>query len=122
MPNVQIEDQGCRGCTMCVDICPVDVFAFDEDAFLAKVERQNDCIGCLSCVYVCPSRCVEVSDVPMMRPFHRIEKNATLIKKFLQSQTVEEAVSVEDWQEAGRDVAARLSALGAAVTETMGRG
>lgn len=122
MPKVTIEDTGCRGCTMCVDICPVDVFDFDEAAFIAKSTRPDDCIGCLSCVYVCPSRCVEVADVEMLRPFHRIEKNAALVEKFLQAESMDKAIVPEDWEEAYADVAVRLHALGGAVTETMGRG
>jgi NAD-dependent dihydropyrimidine dehydrogenase PreA subunit len=122
MATVTIEEKGCRGCTMCVDVCPVDVFEFDDAGFVAKVARTEDCIGCLSCVYVCPSRCVEVADVELLRPFHRIEHHAALVERLLQGDSQRTTVVEDDWAEAQRDVAVRLDALGGAVTETMGRG
>jgi NAD-dependent dihydropyrimidine dehydrogenase PreA subunit len=122
MATVSIIDRGCRGCTLCVDICPVDVFEQDQGTETAKVMRQDDCIGCLSCYYACPSQCVEVGDVEMLRPFHRIEDNVAFIEKFLQEKTATTSLSPADFEEANADVAARLIALGEAVVETMGRG
>ncbi len=122
MATVTIEEKGCRGCTMCVDICPVDVFEVDTAHAIARVARTQDCIGCQSCVYVCPSRCVDIEDVEILRPFHRVEKHASLVECLLQGESQRTAVGADDWSEALRDVAVRLDALGGAVTETMGRG
>jgi NAD-dependent dihydropyrimidine dehydrogenase PreA subunit len=122
MAKVKIEEKGCRGCTLCEDICPVDVFEYDQGKDLAKVARMDDCIGCLSCIYVCPSRCVFVTDVDVLRPFHRIEHNVALVEKFLQAKLTAASLKNEDWDEAHKDVSVRLHALAGSVTETMGRG
>lgn len=122
MATVSIIDRGCRGCTMCVDICPVDVFEQDQATETAQVLRQEDCIGCLSCFYICPSQCIEVADVELMRPFHRIERDVSFVEKFLQEKSASTSLSQADFDEANADVAARLMALGDAVVETMGRG
>ncbi len=122
MATVSISDRGCRGCTMCVDICPVDVFDHDPAQNMAVVARSEDCIGCLSCRYACPSQCIDIEDVEMLRPFHRIEGHAALIEKFLQQKTATTSLSDEDLQEARADIAARLLALADTVVETMGRG
>lgn len=122
MATVSIIDRGCRGCTLCVEICPVDVFEQDQATETAKVMRQDDCIGCLSCFYACPSQCVTVEDVELLRPFHRIEDNVALVEKFLQAKTASASLGMADFDEARADVAARLVALGEAVVETMGRG
>ena len=122
MAELSIIDRGCRGCTLCVDICPVDVFDFDQERQLATVARQQDCIGCLSCAYVCPSGCVEVTDVEHLRPFHRIEGHVGLVERFLQTPSAAAALGADDLAEAHADVAARLQALADAVQETMGRG
>jgi ferredoxin len=122
MIDVRIQDRGCRGCTLCVDLCPVDVFDFDEGRQLALVARAQDCIGCLSCRYACPSACIEVDGIEELRPFHRFEGHARLIERFLQARPAATTLTDADWEEAYRDVAARLHALGAAVVETMGRG
>ena len=71
MPAISIIEQGCRGCTLCVDVCPVEVLEYDESRELAAVARADDCISCLSCHYACPSQCIEISDYPALRPFHR---------------------------------------------------
>jgi NAD-dependent dihydropyrimidine dehydrogenase PreA subunit len=122
MVSVKIEEKGCRGCTLCVDICPVEVFDYDQGKELATVARNDDCIGCLSCVYACPSRCVFVSDVEVLRPFHRLEECVALIEKFLQAKVTASSLSADDWEEAYKDVSVRLMALAGAVNDTMGRG
>jgi len=122
MATVTIVERGCRGCTLCVDTCPVAVFEHDAARDQAVVRRPEDCIGCFSCVYVCPSRCVDVGEVEMLRPFHRIEEHVAFIERFLQEPAVSRSLSGDDWEEARRDVAARLTALVNTVVETMGRG
>jgi hypothetical protein len=103
-----------------VDICPVDVFETEQEK--AVVKRENDCIGCFSCYYACPSQCIEIGDVEMLRPFHRIDSHTALVERFLQEEPATVALSLEDLEEASRDVAARLTALADTVVETMGRG
>ena len=122
MPTVSIETAGCRGCTMCAEVCPTNVFDMNPSMDAALVAREADCIGCTSCEYVCPSRCVRVGEVERQRPFHRIEKNANIIARMLQRTPIQIAITDEDLEEAKADVAVRLRALAASVTETMGRG
>jgi Fe-S-cluster-containing hydrogenase component 2 len=40
---------------MCIDVCPTNVFVFDEEKRLCMVDHAEDCIACLTCAYVCPS-------------------------------------------------------------------
>lgn len=120
MPTVTIEERGCRGCTMCADICPTQVF--DLAGETAVVARTEDCIGCLSCTYACPSQCVEVSDTHVQRPFYRLEENVALVERFLQAKSASATLTDDDWQEASRDVASTLVALSGAIVEMLGRG
>jgi 2-oxoglutarate ferredoxin oxidoreductase subunit delta len=122
MPNVVIEEKGCRDCALCAEICPTDVFGHDDERGLAVVSKEEDCIGCTSCQYICPSRCIRVTDVALQRPFFRIENDANLVQRLLQKQPVSSAFSPGDLQEALVDVSVRLLALADSVTETMGRG
>lgn len=75
MPTVTINDKGCRGCSMCIDECPVLVFDRVEKSktsgsgTVAKVSRSDDCMGCFACYYSCPSQCIQISDVEIQRPF-----------------------------------------------------
>jgi NAD-dependent dihydropyrimidine dehydrogenase PreA subunit len=122
MPTVKIEDKGCRGCTLCVDICPTKVFDFEEKTQLAIVARTVDCIGCFSCFYLCPSQCVAIEDVELNRPFHRVEKNVALVEKFLQEKSATRTIEKKDWDEAERDVGMTIQSLSKAISEMVGRG
>lgn len=122
MPTVQIEDHGCRSCSLCVDLCPVQVFEQDGGAALARVVHAENCIGCLTCAYACPSQCIEVGEYLRLRPFHRLEQQAALVRRFLQEQPVSAAVTDKDIEEAWSDVSARLFALSDTVVETIGKG
>jgi NAD-dependent dihydropyrimidine dehydrogenase PreA subunit len=112
MAKITVTEKGCRGCTLCADVCPVKLFEFHEGQDYPAVMRQEDCIGCLSCSYICPSGCIAVTEVETLRPFHRIEAHAAFIEKFLQEKTACKSLTKEDLDEASRDVAARLVALG----------
>jgi len=39
---MEIHETACRGCRMCVEICPTKVLTFDEETCLAKVGTVED--------------------------------------------------------------------------------
>lgn len=122
MPTVTIDEQGCRGCTMCIDICPVEVFDLDVGTDLALVSREVDCIGCLSCFYLCPSQCIQVEEVELQRPFHRLEQNVAFVDRFLVKPTSDQSIQAQDWEEALKDLEVTMVSLGRATEEMLGRG
>ena len=122
MPTVTIEDKGCRGCTLCTDICPVDVFELDQKQDLAQVVHSDDCIGCLSCTYLCPSECISVADVQLIHPFHRSDQNGAFVEKFLQAKMPSKAITEQDWDVAPKEVGLYLMAFTDALEEVIGRG
>ncbi len=122
MPNIQIAEKGCRGCGICVDLCPVDVFEFDNSKELAKVTAAFDCIGCLSCIYACPSQCIVASEVELIRPFHRREESVTLVEQFLQVQPMASSLTEEEIAIAYNEIGILLSAFSMVIGEILGRG
>ncbi|HMA67866.1 MAG TPA: ferredoxin family protein [Desulfosalsimonadaceae bacterium] len=122
MPKIHLSEKGCRGCMLCVDICPVDVFEFNEEKNLAEVKRPDDCIGCLSCYYACPSQCIEITEVEHIRPFYRIEKNVAFVEQFLQTKPADRELREEELDFAYQEVGILLSAFADAITEILGRG
>jgi len=55
----------CKGCGLCVDVCPQDVLYLENNPnkygiMLAAVREERDCSGCLKCVAVCPDAAIEV--------------------------------------------------------------
>lgn len=63
---VTIEADRCKGCDLCVVVCPTDVLALqpkevnDRGYHFAYAANPEACIGCASCAAVCPDGCIEV--------------------------------------------------------------
>jgi len=124
MTTVTIEDKGCRGCSLCVDECPVTVFEAKprpEGGQSAQVARSEDCVGCFACYHLCPSQCIKISDVELQRPFYRVAENVKFVDRFLQVGTTTASLQASDWEEAYRDVSTTLVALADAISENVGR-
>lgn len=68
MLKVTIDKNRCKGCGLCVDVCPKGVLTISKDCnnngySYAMVQQENKCIGCLFCVKVCPDICLEIGKV-----------------------------------------------------------
>jgi len=50
----QIVPELCSGCLGCINVCPYNAIAFDQDKFVAEV-NQALCKGCGACAAACPS-------------------------------------------------------------------
>ncbi len=57
---VIIKEDRCKGCGLCVAVCPVDILQLAEDRFNVKghhpveVSDAEMCTGCAMCAIVCP--------------------------------------------------------------------
>jgi len=65
MSEVRILREYCKGCGLCVDICPVKCLRMSDDITSAGVRPAEvvetvDCTGCLQCHTVCPDAAIEV--------------------------------------------------------------
>ena len=55
-----IAADSCKGCGLCVSVCPENVLAIEtaqvnlKGYFPVSVTAEEDCIGCLSCALICP--------------------------------------------------------------------
>ena len=62
---VQINEEVCKGCALCVEACPEDVLAL-KGSFNSKgwdfvyPKNPDACTGCLKCVFVCPDVAINV--------------------------------------------------------------
>jgi 2-oxoglutarate ferredoxin oxidoreductase subunit delta len=73
--QVTIERNRCKGCELCVHVCPKQVLAMSKDIndkgyFFSHVVNQPACIGCRFCAFICPDVAIEVAqlDSPMTAP------------------------------------------------------
>lgn len=61
--TVHIDVEACKGCGLCIPICPPAVLAMSE-AVNAKGYRypllSPGCTGCELCAKICPDYCIDV--------------------------------------------------------------
>lgn len=81
--EVRIRQQACRGCKLCIALCPTDVLAFDEATAKCQVVHAENCIACLSCAYVCPSGAFTHENYPRVRNFYRDLEAADRCERYL---------------------------------------
>jgi 2-oxoglutarate ferredoxin oxidoreductase subunit delta len=71
--DVVIGEDMCKACGFCLNVCPVDVFAWRNGPNKLGwvpmfVATEANCVGCMLCFQICPDFCIDVSakevDVP----------------------------------------------------------
>ena len=66
MPNVSINHERCKGCGLCVDVCPKKIMKLMSDFMNAKglhpaqVTDQEKCIACAFCATMCPDAVITI--------------------------------------------------------------
>jgi 2-oxoglutarate ferredoxin oxidoreductase subunit delta len=65
--RIEIDQENCKGCTLCVVACPQDVIAMSTGQPNAKgyypaalVDPEGKCTGCALCAVACPDVCITV--------------------------------------------------------------
>ncbi len=57
---VTCDGERCKGCELCVSVCPVKILALEEEKLNSKgyhpigIKDQSKCVGCTSCAIMCP--------------------------------------------------------------------
>jgi len=64
--DVVIGEEMCKACGFCLNVCPVDVFAYRTATnklgwFPMYVAHEEHCIGCMLCYQICPDFCIDVA-------------------------------------------------------------
>ncbi len=66
MAKVTFRDERCKGCGLCVEVCPKKIIALNKELLNAKgyhpagVTDPEQCIGCAFCATICPDCVIKV--------------------------------------------------------------
>lgn len=63
-----IENERCKGCGLCVTVCPKKVLELSEQVntkgyFPAYQARPDDCIHCALCCTMCPDVAINITEI-----------------------------------------------------------
>ena len=83
MLEMTIHEKSCRGCRLCLDVCPTDCFSFDNTTMKAQVAVAENCIACLSCAFICPSGAISHRNHHVVKNFYRNIEFSRRMGKFL---------------------------------------
>ncbi|MCQ9206857.1 MAG: 4Fe-4S binding protein [Omnitrophica bacterium] len=67
MARIKIDKEKCKGCMLCVNVCPKGIIAMSvklnkkgvHTVGLNRAAREK-CTGCAFCAIICPDVCIEV--------------------------------------------------------------
>ena len=60
MAKVTFETDICKGCGLCVSVCPKQILVIAKDKINRKGHSPAECIGCASCAMMCPDCVITV--------------------------------------------------------------
>jgi 2-oxoglutarate ferredoxin oxidoreductase subunit delta len=66
MAKATFDENRCKGCELCVSVCPKKIVVMAEDRINEKgyhpatVEDMDKCIGCAFCAMMCPDVVIKV--------------------------------------------------------------
>jgi 2-oxoglutarate ferredoxin oxidoreductase subunit delta len=67
MPRVIFKEDRCKGCGLCIEVCPMKIIEFSGKLNMkgyhpavVEEEKMTKCIGCASCGKMCPDCVITV--------------------------------------------------------------
>lgn len=64
MPEMKVDETKCKGCYMCIPVCPKKCIGvskqFSKTGYYPAKYKGADCIACQQCAQICPDLAVEV--------------------------------------------------------------
>lgn len=66
MAKITVDETVCKGCSMCVNACPLKLIELAKDKLNAKgyhparLTSEEKCVGCAACATMCPDTAITV--------------------------------------------------------------
>ena len=67
MPETTFQEERCKGCGLCVSVCPKKIIKLDTSRvnmkgyYPAMIKNMAECIGCGNCAKMCPDSVITVT-------------------------------------------------------------
>jgi len=68
MKSITFDEENCKGCGLCVPVCPKKIIALDKEKINKKgynpagVKDKNLCISCGQCALICPDVVIRIEN------------------------------------------------------------
>lgn len=68
MKNVTFNEERCKSCELCINVCPKKIIRISADRMNAKGYRpaeiidKSQCIGCAFCATICPDCAIRIEE------------------------------------------------------------
>ena len=59
--QIHLEREKCIGCKVCLDVCPRNLYEFNENDKKVDLRNPEKCINCNACVKRCLAQCIEIN-------------------------------------------------------------
>ncbi len=57
---IKVDYQRCTGCQRCYELCPLDIYIWDEAINMPRVAYEEECWHCGICWMECPKRAIDI--------------------------------------------------------------
>jgi ferredoxin len=120
--KISLDEKACVGCSLCVDICPTDVFEQPEKERIPIIKHEKECFGCLSCAEICPATAITHTGLPLSMSYYHDRSSLSLAAKMgkpprpLNIPEEETMISA-----ATRDLGVRLLSVASVLKQTIGQ-
>ena len=58
---LSINYKKCIGCKTCYELCPQDIFSWDEKKKMPEIKYKYECSHCGICWVECPKRAIDIT-------------------------------------------------------------
>ncbi|MBE6016278.1 MAG: 4Fe-4S dicluster domain-containing protein [Lachnospiraceae bacterium] len=62
MSVIRYSLENCIGCRLCMEICPMDVFRFNEEEKKSVIAFPENCQSCGQCFFFCPGKSLAIDN------------------------------------------------------------
>ena len=68
MKSITFDEEKCKGCELCIAVCPKKIIALDENKINKKgyhpagVKDVDSCASCAQCAIICPDIVIRIEN------------------------------------------------------------